>query len=98
MVYYLKGAFMSDIYRLTIEIPRAIKSLMPDVDQEVKKFLAMKLYQNRSVSMGRAAEIAGINRIDFEFLLAENNISIPNQTYEEVIADAGRIARLRASS
>jgi predicted HTH domain antitoxin len=89
---------MSDTYQLTIEIPQTVKTLMPDVDQEVKKFLAMKLYQNHSISMGRAAEIAGINRIDFEFLLAENNIPIPSQTYEEVIADADRIARLRSSS
>jgi predicted HTH domain antitoxin len=88
---------MSDTFQLTTEIPQAVKNLMPDVDQEVKKFLAMKLYQNHSVSMGRAAEIAGINRIDFEFLLVENNIPIPNQTYEEVIADADRIARLRSS-
>jgi predicted HTH domain antitoxin len=89
---------MSDTFQLTIEIPQAVKNLMPDVDQEVKKFLAMKLYRNHSVSMGRAAEIAGINRIDFEFFLAENNVAIPNQTCEEVIADADRIAQLRSSS
>jgi hypothetical protein len=33
---------MSGIYRLTIEIPRTVKNLMPNVDQEIKKFLAMK--------------------------------------------------------
>jgi hypothetical protein len=39
-----------------------------------------------------------MGRYEFADLLIENGIEIPQQTAEEVMADADRIARLRASS
>jgi predicted HTH domain antitoxin len=88
---------MSDTYQLTIEIPQTVKNLMPDVDQEVKKFLAMKLYKKGGCSVAWAAGVAGMGRYEFADLLIENGIEIPQQTIEEVIADADKIERLLAS-
>jgi predicted HTH domain antitoxin len=82
---------MSDTYQLTIELPRTVKTLMPDAGQEAKRLIAVKLYQDRSVSVGRAAEIAGMNRIDFETYLSEREIPVSNLTYEQVMADVASL-------
>jgi predicted HTH domain antitoxin len=82
---------MSDTYQLTIELPQTVKVLLPDGEQEAKQLIAVKLYQNGSVSSGRAAEIAGMNRIDFETYLSKQKIPISNLTFEQVMADVASL-------
>jgi predicted HTH domain antitoxin len=77
---------------LTIELPQTVKALLPDT--EVKRLIATKLYQDRSVSIGRAAEIANMNRIDFETYLSKQKIPISNLTYEQVMADVASLDEL----
>jgi predicted HTH domain antitoxin len=79
---------------LTIELPQTVKTLLPDTEKEVKRLIATKLYQDRSVSIGRAAEIADMNRIDFETYLSEQKIPISNLTYEQVMADVASLDEL----
>jgi hypothetical protein len=34
---------MVDSYHLTIDLPQSVKAILPDAEQEVKRFLALKL-------------------------------------------------------
>jgi predicted HTH domain antitoxin len=89
---------MTEMYHLTIELPQAVKSLLPDAEDEAKRLLAMKIYQNGGVSVAYAAEIAGMNRFAFADLLGDYNIPIRGPAYEQVRADADDLERLLASS
>ena len=88
---------MSDTYQLTIELPVFVKSLLPDPEQETKRLIAAKLYLDESVSIGKAAEIAGMGRVAFETWLSSMHIPLSLLTLEEVMADAEKIHRLRTT-
>jgi predicted HTH domain antitoxin len=88
---------MSDTYQLTIELPAVVKGLLPNPEQETKRLIAAKLYLDESVSIGKAAEIAGMGRIAFETWLSSMQIPISLLTFEEVMADAEKIRELRSA-
>jgi predicted HTH domain antitoxin len=89
---------MSDSYQLTITFPQSVKTLLPDGELEARRLIATQLYLNETVSIGRAAEVAGMNRVDFETYLSERQIPISLLTYEEVMADVEKIRNLRAKN
>jgi predicted HTH domain antitoxin len=55
-------------------------------EAELKTELAVLLYQKGKLSMGKAAELAGTNRIQFQFLLASRQIPV-NYDVEELLKD-----------
>jgi predicted HTH domain antitoxin len=87
---------MSDTYQLTIELPSIVKNLLPNTEQEAKQLIATKLYLEESVSIGKAAEIAGMGRVAFETYLSSKKIPISLLTLEDVLMDAEKIRKLRA--
>jgi predicted HTH domain antitoxin len=88
---------MSDTYQVTIELPAIVKSLLPNPEQETKRLIAAKLYLDESVSIGKAAEIAGMGRIAFETYLSSRQIPISLLTFEDVMADAEKIRKLQTA-
>jgi predicted HTH domain antitoxin len=58
----------------------------------LKRLLAIDLYEKDGYSVAGAAQIAGMDRYAFADLLLENGIEIHQQTVEEVMADADKIA------
>ncbi len=61
-------------------------------EAEIKTELAVVLYQRGKISMRKAAEVAGMNRIQFQFLLASRQIPISYDT-EELMKDWETIQR-----
>ena len=52
---------------------------IPDVgltEQELRQELAVALFQQRRATLAKAAEIAGVTRLDFQRILAERQISV----------------------
>jgi predicted HTH domain antitoxin len=84
---------MSDTFQLTVELPQTVKDLLPNAEQELKQYLAVKLYQNQSVSIGKAAEIACMDTIEFQYCLAAQKIPISNLSFEQVMADADAVSQ-----
>jgi predicted HTH domain antitoxin len=80
---------------ITIEIPEefalALGKDNSKIQEEFKIAMAVWLYKLEKVSVGKAAELSGMNRIDFENLLSEMGISISNLTYDDIISDARKI-------
>jgi predicted HTH domain antitoxin len=71
----------------TIEVPEEILQLFESsllsgrADAEpVKTALAIHLFQEGLISMGRAAELAGVPRYDFEWLLVQ--MGLPTVRYD----------------
>ncbi|GHU49636.1 hypothetical protein FACS1894200_08500 [Spirochaetia bacterium] len=73
---------------LTFIVPPAI----------IEKCLAVRLYQSSLVSIGKAAELAGMDRIAFEYFLSNNRIPISNLSLDTILADAQKIKDMQAVS
>ncbi|MDR1904809.1 MAG: UPF0175 family protein, partial [Treponema sp.] len=68
-----------------------------DIQKELKLYLAINLYQKALISIGKAAEISGLSRADFEIFLSDNKIPISNLTIADVMADIEKIKNLKAA-
>jgi predicted HTH domain antitoxin len=79
--------------RLTIEMPEgALASLHRDpagFAQEMRLAAAVKWYELRLVSQGRAAEIAGISRSEFLDALGRFRVTPYQAEADEILAEAG---------
>jgi predicted HTH domain antitoxin len=76
---------------VTIEIPVSMSEQELD---EVKRDLAVLLYQRRAVSLAKAAKVAGLTRIEFQRLLASRQIPI-NYSETDLDADLQTLRALR---
>ncbi len=68
---------------LTLNIPEALQLGYKDLAMLV----ASKLYEQGKLSLGQAAEIAGLTKRNFAELLGKYNVSIfnfPHQIYQEI--------------
>jgi predicted HTH domain antitoxin len=69
-----------------------------EVQKDLKQCLAVRLYQNSIVSIGKAAELAGMDRVEFEYFLSNNNIPISNLTLGDIMADVEKLKDIKAVS
>lgn len=80
---------------LQIEIPSDLSSILDESDQalvgHVKLALAMLLYQQEKITIGKAAELANLTRYEFEMVLSQNKIPISNLSFDEISADIEKL-------
>lgn len=68
---------------ITLNVPKDF-----DLDEvETKKFLAAKLYEAGRLSLGQAAEMAGLSKTEFSEILSDYGVSLINYSSAEVIRD-----------
>jgi predicted HTH domain antitoxin len=65
-----------------------------EVEQDVKRYLAVKYYQDEVLTIGKAAELAGMNHMEFELFLAQNQIPISLLEYDDIRADLKRMKNI----
>lgn len=58
---------------------------------ETRRFLAAKLFEVGKLSLGQAAELAGLTKLTFAEILSDYNVSLINYSSDDVINDAARI-------
>ena len=75
---------------LTIKLPDKVEL---DLD-EVKVFLAAKLYESGKLSLGHAAEIAGYSKVAFAEVLGKYGVSHTNYPPEEINRDVENASSL----
>ena len=65
---------------ISVKVPRDLVRILKVKDEEVPKlvrlYLAIELYRERKVSLGKAAEIAGVSKWEMMEILASKNIPI----------------------
>jgi predicted HTH domain antitoxin len=59
-------------------------------ERETKRFLAAKMYEIGRLSLGQAAELAGLSKVAFAEILADYDVSLINYPPSDIIKDAAR--------
>ena len=76
---------------LKINIPSdlfiALNKSEEELKREIRVISAMKFYETGKLTLGKAAQFAGLSRWDFENLLADNHIPISNLEIEDIDGD-----------
>ena len=76
---------------ITIELPSDILLTLneneKELKQDIKTSLALWLYQLEKLTIGKAAQIAGLSRLEFDSVLVKNGINVSNLTDEDVLDD-----------
>lgn len=63
-----------------------------DLDpKETTRFLAAKLYEAGKLTLGQAAELAGLSKVAFSEILCDYKVSLINYPVSEIQRDASRI-------
>ena len=57
----------------------------------MKLAIAIRLYIKEKLTLGKAAELAGLSRYEFEESLTDNGIPISNLTFEDILKDIKKI-------
>lgn len=61
----------------------------PDVNErDVMEFLAAKLYESGRLTLGQAAEMAGMRTVDFADILSKYEVSLFNYPPSDIKRDA----------
>lgn len=80
---------------ITIDFPSDILLTLNrnenELRQDIKLALAIRLYRLQKLTIGKAAQIAGLSRLDFETMLSDNEVPISNLTIEDVTGDAEKL-------
>ncbi len=80
---------------VTIDFPSDILLALNENEQELKKDIklsfAIRLYRMQKLTIGKAAQIAGMSRYDFETILSDNEISISNLNFTDVMKDVNKL-------
>jgi len=63
--------------------------------KDIRIFAAIKFFEIGKLSLGKAAELAEMSKLDFIELLSQQNISVYNYPPEELEEDLGNIQRAR---
>ena len=80
---------------ITIDLPSdillALNETESELKQRIKILLAMRLYRLQKLTNGKAAQLSGLSRLDFETLLTENEIPISNLSIDDVMDDIKKL-------
>ncbi|RMG29047.1 MAG: UPF0175 family protein [Bacteroidetes bacterium] len=80
---------------INIELPADILLTLNESVEELKKrikiSLAVQLYLQQKVTIGKAAQIAELSRLQFETLLSKNKIPISLLELDEVLQEVNKL-------
>jgi predicted HTH domain antitoxin len=72
---------------ITLQVPEKVE-LDP---RDTARFLAAKLYEAGRLSLGQAAELAGLSKVAFSEILGDYGVSLINYPVSDIQRDASRI-------
>jgi predicted HTH domain antitoxin len=80
-----------NIHTVSIDFPNdillAINESENDLKKRIKLLLATQLYVSEKLTIGKAAQLSGLSRFEFEKELSKNKISISNLSEDDLLND-----------
>ena len=81
--------------QITIDFPAdlllALNESEGDLKKRIKLALAIQLYELQKLTIGKAAQLSGRSRLEFETELSKNKISISNLTQDDILNDIEKL-------
>ena len=83
---------------IPVNISPDIMVTLNETEQELKVHfqagIAMILYQEGKLTFGKAIQLSGLSRFEFEKMLTKNNVPISNQSIDQVMSDLDKLSDL----
>jgi len=83
------------IQTISIDFPSDILLALNESENELKNrikvTLAIQLYKLQKLTIGKAAQLSGMSRFEFENELSKNKISISNLSEEDILSDIEKL-------
>ncbi|WP_373518937.1 UPF0175 family protein [Pricia sp.] len=84
-----------NLQTISIDFPNDILLALNETEKELKEriklTLAIQLYKSKKLTIGKAGQLAGLSRFEFEKQLSKNKISISNLTKQDVLNDIDKL-------
>lgn len=79
---------------ITLHIMIALNKTEQELKSDFQSGMAMLLFQEGKLTMGKAIQLSGLTRYEFEKMLTKNNIPFSNQDIDQVIYDLDKLSDL----
>lgn len=81
--------------QVAIDLPNDFVSFqaLPDLQQEIRASYALWLYQHARVTLGKGAELAGLDIYEFMALCKRSRVPVLDQTRADLAADLAELER-----
>lgn len=80
------------LHEIKLTVPSDIFLTLNQSEKEfthnIKVSVAIRLFQKQKLTLGKAAQLAGLSRYAFENTLTENNVPISTLSFEDISKDA----------
>jgi predicted HTH domain antitoxin len=87
---------------VTLNLPEnvswVIQSSEIGLERDIRIALGIKYYLEQRISIGKAAELAGMDRIDFETYLSAHQVPISLLTYDDIMHDLDNMKGLQLAT
>jgi predicted HTH domain antitoxin len=81
-------------FEVSQDILAALKMGATDLGEQLRLLAAIAFFQNKQLSLGKAAELAGLNRLAFTDLLAQKGIVVFDYDESALQTDLDGLAEL----
>lgn len=83
---------------IPVDIPSDIMSALNESEQELKSYIkisiAISLFHEGKLTLGKAIQLAGTTRLEFENALAKSDVPLSQLSIEQIKADVEKLTRL----
>lgn len=83
---------------IPVDIPSDILIALNESEQELKYHfqvaIAMMLFQEGKLTLGKAIQLSGLTRFEFEKSLAKNKIPVSDLNIEQIMSDVDKLGDL----
>jgi len=83
---------------IPVFIPPDVMIALNETEQELKSHfqasIALMLFQEGKLSIGKAIQLSGMTRYEFEKALVKNKISVSDLSFEQIRSDVDKLNKL----
>ncbi len=83
---------------IPVNIPSEIMIALNETEQNLKKYfqtaIAVMLFQEEKLTIGKAIQLSGLSRYEFEKELVKKNIPVSNPSITDVFSDVQQLSDL----
>ncbi|MPR33494.1 UPF0175 family protein [Salmonirosea aquatica] len=83
---------------IPVEVPTDVLIALNESEQDLKTHfqtaIAIMLFQEGKLTLGKAIQLAGVSRFEFEKSLAKSKISISDLSFEQIMSDVDTLRDL----